>query len=188
MKFSIVLFSVVLLVVADCSPQFPGAGAGAGAGANAGFGFGMNAGLGGGLGGGGGAGGDAGAGAGAGANAGFGLGMNAGAGLGGSLAVGLGATNFDAETEALSQAIYHLTNSSTSYRQAVFLVDSQSAILTLCSLRNSDSIEVEEAMKRRTLWRNRDAISQRLLVACPADSLFQIFTDHGKINSPNSRE
>ncbi|GFT85465.1 uncharacterized protein TNCV_497991 [Trichonephila clavipes] len=84
-------------------------------------------------------------------------------------------------------------------------LDSQSEILTLCSLRNSDSIEVEEVrekihelnstltgllyfngslemaasqeMKRQTLWRNMAAIAHSLLVACHADSPFQIFPD-----------
>ncbi|GFT02748.1 uncharacterized protein TNCV_879531 [Trichonephila clavipes] len=56
----------------------------------------------------------------------------------GSLAASLGVTNFDAKVESVRQAIYHLTNLSTSYRKAVFLVDSQSVIITLCSLRNSD--------------------------------------------------
>ncbi|GFY47936.1 dynein regulatory complex subunit 4 [Trichonephila inaurata madagascariensis] len=62
----------------------------------------------------------------------------------GSLSAGLGAINFDAEIEAVRQAICHLTNLSTSYRLAIFLIDSQSAINTLCSLCNSDSIEGEE--------------------------------------------
>ncbi|GFW27279.1 hypothetical protein TNCV_2831791 [Trichonephila clavipes] len=61
-----------------------------------------------------------------------------------SLAAWLGATNFGAEIEAVIQALCLLTNSSTFYRQAVFLINSHSAILTLSSLRNSDSIEVEE--------------------------------------------
>ncbi|GFW40123.1 hypothetical protein TNCV_5118061 [Trichonephila clavipes] len=64
-----------------------------------------------------------------------------------SFAAGLGTTNFDAEIEAVRQAICHLINLST-YRQAVFLVDSLSVILILCSLPNSDSIEVEEARKK----------------------------------------
>ncbi|GFW67911.1 anoctamin [Trichonephila clavipes] len=62
----------------------------------------------------------------------------------GSLTASLGAINFDAEIEAVRQTISHLNNLSTSYRQAVFLVYSQSAFLTLYSLRNSDFIEMEE--------------------------------------------
>ncbi|GFX86785.1 uncharacterized protein TNCV_1409821 [Trichonephila clavipes] len=65
-----------------------------------------------------------------------------------SLAADLGVTNFDAEIEAVRQAICPLTYLSTSYGRAAFIVDSQSAILTLCSLRNSDSMEVEELRKK----------------------------------------
>ncbi|GFS42063.1 uncharacterized protein TNIN_241201 [Trichonephila inaurata madagascariensis] len=61
--------------------------------------------------------------------------------FGGSLAAGLGATNFDA-------AICLLSSLSTSYKQAVFLVDSQSAILTLCPLHSSDSIVVEKVREK----------------------------------------
>ncbi|GFS75771.1 hypothetical protein TNCV_3424851 [Trichonephila clavipes] len=48
-----------------------------------------------------------------------------------SFAAGLGATNFDADIDAVRQVIRHLTNLATYYRQAVFVVDSQSTILTL---------------------------------------------------------
>ncbi|GFY67839.1 uncharacterized protein TNIN_72221 [Trichonephila inaurata madagascariensis] len=64
--------------------------------------------------------------------------------FGGSLAAGLGITNCDAEIEVVRQVICHLTNLSISYIGAVFLVDSKSKILTLCSLHNSDSMEEEK--------------------------------------------
>ncbi|GFY49514.1 hypothetical protein TNIN_292101 [Trichonephila inaurata madagascariensis] len=54
-----------------------------------------------------------------------------------SFAAGLGATNFDADINAVRQVICHLTNLATYYRQVVFIVDSQSTILTFCSLHNS---------------------------------------------------
>ncbi|GFS62137.1 uncharacterized protein TNCV_476871 [Trichonephila clavipes] len=66
----------------------------------------------------------------------------------GSLAEGLGSTNSDTKIKAVRQAICHLTNLCTSYRRAVFLTDSQSAILTLCSLHNSDSKEMEEVRQK----------------------------------------
>ncbi|GFW35570.1 uncharacterized protein TNCV_2462121 [Trichonephila clavipes] len=64
--------------------------------------------------------------------------------LKGSLAASLSATNFDTEIESVRLSICHLINLSTSYRRIIFLVDFQSAILTLCFLHNSDSIEVKE--------------------------------------------
>ncbi|GFU91425.1 hypothetical protein TNCV_2541931 [Trichonephila clavipes] len=88
----------------------------------------------------------------------------------------------------------------TFYRLAVFLVNSQPAILTLCSLRNSNSIEVEEVRKetrvlnsadwtiifqwipslcgiQATLAKSMAIISHSILVACHAACLFQISPD-----------
>ena len=62
----------------------------------------------------------------------------------GSCAVGLGATNFEAEIETVSQALSLLIHLDTSYRHAVFLVDSQSAIHSLCFLGNNDSRRAEK--------------------------------------------
>ncbi|GBM58431.1 hypothetical protein AVEN_63787-1 [Araneus ventricosus] len=66
----------------------------------------------------------------------------------GSCAVGLNNTNFEAEIEALRQASLRLADLKTAYRHAVFLVDSQAAILSLCSLHNSDSVCVGETRKK----------------------------------------
>ena len=54
----------------------------------------------------------------------------------GSCAAVIGAT---AEIEAVKQAIYLLSNLTTSNRHAVFLIESQLVILTLSSLHNSYS-------------------------------------------------
>ncbi|GFY79558.1 hypothetical protein TNIN_499291 [Trichonephila inaurata madagascariensis] len=68
-----------------------------------------------------------------------------------ALAADLGATNFDEEIDAVRQAICHLTNLSTTYRRAVFFENSQAVnCQAFCSLRNSDSVEVEEVRKKNS--------------------------------------
>lgn len=62
----------------------------------------------------------------------------------GSCPVGMNASNFEAEIEAIKQSVLHLSNCTTSHNHAVFFVDSQSAILSLFSPQNKDSICVEE--------------------------------------------
>lgn len=56
----------------------------------------------------------------------------------GSVAMGINSTNLEAEIEAIYQALTGLP-SITDYRKAVFLIDSQAAILALCSYQNDSS-------------------------------------------------
>ncbi|GBM70104.1 hypothetical protein AVEN_151568-1 [Araneus ventricosus] len=66
----------------------------------------------------------------------------------GSCAASLNNTNFEAEIEAIRQASLRLADLKTAYRHAVFLVNSQAAIFSLCSLHDSDLVHVEETRKK----------------------------------------
>ncbi|GIY30238.1 hypothetical protein CEXT_549961 [Caerostris extrusa] len=65
----------------------------------------------------------------------------------GSCAMCLNATNIEAEIEAVRQGTFYLSDTNITCRNAVFLVDSQSMILSLCST-HCDSAQVEETKHR----------------------------------------
>ncbi|GBM47590.1 hypothetical protein AVEN_77030-1 [Araneus ventricosus] len=62
--------------------------------------------------------------------------------------VGLNNKNFGAELEAIRQASLRLADLKTAYMHAVFVVDSEAAILSLRFLHDSDSVRVGETRKK----------------------------------------
>ncbi|GIY81283.1 hypothetical protein CEXT_585801 [Caerostris extrusa] len=76
-------------------------------------------------------------------------------------------TNFEVEIEAVRRATFYLSDTNIAYRHAAFLVDSQSAILTLRSTRTFFAAKFRIVCEHGYLEEHLHRISLKVTPDCP---------------------